>query len=94
MVLETIPSVSSAPGLPLFLGTFGHIKPLLNSEPLKLLFSLPGSQAFQTFKGWGCHLSEGLACFPHSGLPISLFFIFFIYNVDLQYGVSFQCTAE
>lgn len=73
--LKTSPSVSKAPGSLLLLDAFQHIKPLTNTEPLNLPFSLPRAQAFCIFQcrgrgaWWGgcCHFSEGLtfACFPY-----------------------------
>lgn len=46
-----VPSVSCAPGSPLLLGIFLHIKPLTSSEPLNLFFSLPGAQAPPDLQG-------------------------------------------
>lgn len=84
-VLKTSPSVSKAPGSLLLLDTFQHIKPLTNTEPLNLPFSLPRAQAFCIFQCrggvGGCrHFSEGLAfpCFPYTSPSLFFFIIIFI----------------
>lgn len=87
-VLKTSPSVSKAPGSLLLLDAFQHIKPLTNTEPLNLPFSLPRAQAFCIFQcrergaWWGGLLS--LLRGPHFRLlPLhvsqSSFLIFIIF---------------